>query len=66
MRFIFSFFTFTITIIVIFFFISIYPFILILFLLSGALSSAIISEKPNVSWDDVAGDKYLHLCFILF
>lgn len=23
--------------------------------LRGALSSAIVSEKPNISWDDVAG-----------
>ena len=28
-----------------------------LFLFPGALSSAIISEKPNVSWDDVAGEN---------
>ena len=31
-----------------------FPFSSLLF--PGALSSAIISEKPNVSWDDVAGE----------
>jgi len=43
--------------------------------LRGALSSAVVSEKPNVRWDDVAGlegakealkEGNRHFCFILY
>lgn len=33
--------------------------------LRGALSSAIVSEKPNVKWDDVAGLEGIQNIFIL-